>query len=454
MADLTKKKAEALFNGAMNMFSSPSSSKVMTPTQVPEMDAKGVNRSDNMESNPEDIPKEDLLHLCMKLNKRMQSLETKNQELIKSKSLSLLERKQLIDAVKQKGQLSVNSSGDDGDFDVESAIISMKKFEDVQKELIASLEQKICDLEQSKILEMNEAENRFRKELSSLQRNLSVTAMNAVASAATFDGEGPSEQDPLSVVADNPSLHRDYNEEENERLNKEKDVRISSFISSTAVFSFKIYNVFYCQEIHANQVGLLAKIKKLEAQNEEIKLAGISAESRITVVEEKLGVKNEELLTNKKKNEELRIKAEEKIMYLQLQLNNVKGREELVGNDSIAMKKEVEKMKEAAVERDMVLSQRKELIEKLQNKLFENENDFTSLRQKVSDGERNLTALKMLKDESQSLVAALRKDLRSVFDSKEQAIARVQELEEYKLKTENINVKILGETMGVVHSQG
>ena len=185
-----------------------------------------------------------------------------------------------------------------------------------------------------------------------------------------------------------------------------------------------------------------------------MKLAGISSESRIAVIEEKLHMKNEELLTNRKKSEELRVKAEEKIMYLQLQLNNVKGREELAGHDSIAMKRELEKMKELAVERDMVLSQRKELIEKLQNKLFENENDFTSLRQKVADGEKNQTALKMLKDESQSLVAALRKDLRSVFDSKEQAIARVQELEEYKLKTENINIKILGESKGLMRSEG
>jgi chromosome segregation ATPase len=198
-------------------------------------------------------------------------------------------------------------------------------------------------------------------------------------------------------------------------------------------------------------VGLLAKIKKLEAQNEEIKLAGIFSEARIAAIEEKLSVKNEELLANKMKSEELRIKAEEKIMYLQLQLNNVKGREELAGHDSIAMKREVEKMKEVAVEREMVLSQRKELIEKLQNKLFENENDFTSLRQKLADGEKNLTALKMLKDESQGLLAALRKDLRTVFDSKENAIARVQELEEYKLKTENVNIKILGELMVLMH---
>jgi hypothetical protein len=236
MADLTKKKAEALFNGAMNMFSSPSSSKVMIAAPVPEMDAKGLNRNDTMESNPEDIPKEDLLHLCMKLNKRMQSLETKNQELIKSKTISLLERKQLIDAFKQRAQLS--TSLDDDNFDVEAAITSMKKFEDAQKELIASLEQKICDSEQSKVLEMNEAENRFRMELSSLQRNLSITAINGVASAPMSDGEeGPSEEGPLPALADNSSLERDYAQQENERLTKEKDVRTSSTMSRTIVFA-------------------------------------------------------------------------------------------------------------------------------------------------------------------------------------------------------------------------
>lgn len=249
MADLTKKKAEALFNGAMNMFSSPSSSRVVVSAQAPEMDAKGNNRSDNMENNPEDIPKEDLLHLCMKLNKRMQSLETRNQELIKSKSVVVTERKQLIDAIKQRALMPVNFSSDEIGFDVEMAVNLMKKFDDVQKELTASLEQKVCDLEQSKIQEIYEVENKFRKELSNLQRSLSVTATNVSASAVPLDGEVSSEQGPLSLVTDDSSLQSDYIQLEIEKLTKEKDVRN---YSSPVLFCFAFSSRFLMSSIVRN----------------------------------------------------------------------------------------------------------------------------------------------------------------------------------------------------------
>jgi chromosome segregation ATPase len=197
--------------------------------------------------------------------------------------------------------------------------------------------------------------------------------------------------------------------------------------------------------MQANQITLMGKIKKLESQNEEGKASESSLQSTIAAFEEKLRLRNEELLTDKRKNEELRVKAEEKVMYLQLQINNVKGREEQMNTDSITLKKEAEKMKEMISERELIIAQRKELIEKLQNKLFENENDIGSFRQRIQEAEKNLTAAKLLKDEKDALLSSLRKDMRAMFDSKEQAILRVQELEEYKLKRENIEVKVVGE---------
>jgi hypothetical protein len=95
----------------------------------------------------------------------------------------------------------------------------------------------------------------------------------------------------------------------------------------------------------------MGRIKKLESQNEEGKASESSLQSTIAVFEEKLRLRNEELLTDKRKNEELRVKAEEKVMYLQLQINNVKGREEQMNTDSITLKKEAEKMKEMISER-------------------------------------------------------------------------------------------------------
>jgi chromosome segregation ATPase len=197
--------------------------------------------------------------------------------------------------------------------------------------------------------------------------------------------------------------------------------------------------------MQANQINLMGKIKKLESQNEEGKASEISLQSTIAVFEAKLRLRNEELLADKRKNEELRVKAEEKVMYLQLQINNVKGREEQMNTDSITLKKEAEKMKEMISERELIIAQRKELIEKLQNKLFENENDIGSFRQRIQEAEKNLTAAKLLKDEKDALLSSLRKDMRAMFDSKEQAILRVQELEEYKQKRESIEVKVVGE---------
>ncbi len=44
----------------------------------------------------QDIPKEELLHLCMKMNKRMATIETKGKELLKKKNTLLSERQKLL----------------------------------------------------------------------------------------------------------------------------------------------------------------------------------------------------------------------------------------------------------------------------------------------------------------------------------------------------------------------
>lgn len=189
---------------------------------------------------------------------------------------------------------------------------------------------------------------------------------------------------------------------------------------------------------------MVAKIKKLEIQNEEGKAAEGALQATVALFEEKLHLRNEEITADKKKSEERRIKAEEKVMYLQLQLNNVKGREESANHDGIVIKKELEKMREMIQEREEVIAQRKELIEALQNKLFESENSTVLLRQKIAEVERNLSASQLLKDEKEGLLVALRRDVRALTEGKELAAKRMQELEDFKLKTETANNKILG----------
>ena len=189
---------------------------------------------------------------------------------------------------------------------------------------------------------------------------------------------------------------------------------------------------------------MAAKMKKLEIQNEEGKLAEGALQATVALFEEKLRLRNEEMIADKRKSEELRLKTEEKVMYLQLQINNVKSREELANHDGIVIKKEVEKMREMIQERELVIAQRKELIEALQDKLFESENSSVSLRQKVAEVERNFTASQLLNNEKEGLLAALRRDVRVLRGDNELAAQKAQEVEEMKLKTEMATIKILG----------
>jgi hypothetical protein len=228
MSDLTKKKAEALFNGAMNMFGSPSS-KAAVAASTADVDAKGSGRlatTATMESNPEDIPKEDLLHLCMKMNKRMQSMETKGQELVKIKAVLLAERKQLIDAIKQVVTIPVNPL-DDNEFDIGLAIDLLNKSEENQRVLVNSLEQKISDLEQSKMVELLECENRHRKEITNLQRSFNKPASNSTETAEESVDAGASGTTEDLITFDISLKESDYTMQENERLMKEIEVRMA-----------------------------------------------------------------------------------------------------------------------------------------------------------------------------------------------------------------------------------
>jgi hypothetical protein len=58
---------------------------------------KSEKPSSKNEMNPNDIPKDELLQLCMKLNKRMQTLETKHTELVHKYKVVSQERNSLFD---------------------------------------------------------------------------------------------------------------------------------------------------------------------------------------------------------------------------------------------------------------------------------------------------------------------------------------------------------------------
>ncbi|RYY86147.1 hypothetical protein EON63_06220 [archaeon] len=71
------------------------------------------------EHNMSDIPKEELLHLCMKLNKRMQTMETKGKELLKKKNTVQSERDRLLKMIESTIGSAVSVVSSDGDLDLD-----------------------------------------------------------------------------------------------------------------------------------------------------------------------------------------------------------------------------------------------------------------------------------------------------------------------------------------------
>jgi len=92
------KKISGMITGAMSMFGSVANSVNRDSVNRNISTGNNADSKDNSNSevNPEDIPKEDLLQLCMKLNNRMQMLESAGQELSKKNKSLKSERRQLL----------------------------------------------------------------------------------------------------------------------------------------------------------------------------------------------------------------------------------------------------------------------------------------------------------------------------------------------------------------------
>ena len=190
---------------------------------------------------------------------------------------------------------------------------------------------------------------------------------------------------------------------------------------------------------------MTSKIKKLESQIEEGKSLQTSYFKRTAAFEENLRVKSEDLSNSRRENEDLAAQTEEKIMYLQMQLNSMRVKEEQSASELGTLREDLEVMTATVIEKGIAFDQKKDIVEKLQNKLFENEEEINTFRGKILELERNVTAVKLLKDEKESLLLAARRDIKVMVDAREQSLRKMQELEEYKLKTENISVKLAGE---------
>jgi hypothetical protein len=134
------------------------------------------------ETNPEDIPKEDLLHLCMKMNKRMQALESKGADMAKKLKDSTEEKKQLFDIIKT--YISIPITFQDQDTLDLTMIREKVMLQGVQtKDAIKTLEDRIAAADREHAREIANMESKMRKEIT-------MQANKLLAMSGTDSGTG------------------------------------------------------------------------------------------------------------------------------------------------------------------------------------------------------------------------------------------------------------------------
>lgn len=92
--------AKTLMQGALSMISNVTNlqqNNMLFTSASKKKEGSVTTLIDGTETIIEDISKEDLVHLCMKLNKRMQNLEVKGQDLTRKKNKLIKERKELME---------------------------------------------------------------------------------------------------------------------------------------------------------------------------------------------------------------------------------------------------------------------------------------------------------------------------------------------------------------------
>jgi hypothetical protein len=194
--------------------------------------------------------------------------------------------------------------------------------------------------------------------------------------------------------------------------------------------------------MHVSVVEQLSKSRKLQTELEQTKRIEETLREQCSAFEETLQLKNDSLLLFQKEIESIKTQSEEKVLYLQMQLNNGKTKDDGKDRELTILRSELENLRRTEAEKDVSTEQSKEFIHTLKNKTFEIERELDTFRNKARESERNLNAIILLKAEQESLLGSLRRDLRNVVDTKDEALKRIKELDEYKIRTDGTLTKM------------
>ena len=384
-------------SGAMSMFSAAASSSAATGSSQ----SSATAAEEAIENSPYDIPKEDLMHLCMKMNKRMQAMESKLAETTKSKKSTAVDRKILLDLIRS----SLPSLGDLAEsnaVDIETVVAAWNANEVHRNTRLREVEGQVASLEQAHKLELitfeQKLERQFREQLSNM--------------------DSP---DGSSVKAADGA----YLEKEIERVTTERE-KLATELALTLT------------RMASTETELLARQTAID-----------ELRNRLSQRESSLAEANEKFDQIQRDKEYAIGQFEEKVVYLQMQFDRSRVMEETKSGELAAALKQLEEAGSRLTGMELELEEAKtslvierETKRSLQERIDAMEPGLELYKEKARDMDRNLGAAAVLKAEQEALLLSTRKELKTVTDTKDELMKRVKELESDKERKDAVDAEI------------
>lgn len=191
--------------------------------------------------------------------------------------------------------------------------------------------------------------------------------------------------------------------------------------------------------MESSNIELHARNRKLEKDLETFRTSENSLKANIISLEESLSSKKNELENLQKSFDNTKVHLEERILYLQMQqmkeVPELKKQNELMSSQNATLKQKIE-------EKDIAIRTNKEFCQALQTRVIGLESEIEKCRDKNREYEKALSLNSVTIKDCEETINRLNLEFESVAFAKDDALKRIKELEDYKLRCDSQLVKL------------
>ncbi len=166
-------------------------------------------------------------------------------------------------------------------------------------------------------------------------------------------------------------------------------------------------------------------------------------QAELTQLEVSVREKTETIAVINKTADGDRVKYEERVLYLQMQLNALKAKEDAKDRELAALKQQVDQLthtlqslQHLAKDSEINAGDYKEVIRECHNRISSLESELARCKEREHELEKNAAYVTVLKAEQDAILASVKKDLKLAIAARDETIRRIKELEEYRMKAE------------------